>query len=1321
MKHSQLRISRAILRQAIASVCLIGVVAGTSLLGRGPLAQGLHLPTDNIWNETGRVTAALQRETGIPVEARQLQLDTVGLQRLLTAAPMELTADLAKSPAVLPLPMPDGSLARFRIEESPSMEPALAARFPAIKSYRGLGIDAPATTMRCDWSPAGLHALVLSPGRAVNIAPLGSGQATSYASFDDQSLAQISGGLQCSVTDDQVINPGRMSVSPQDVPVGPTLRTYRVAVAADWEYCNTIGGDNVSGTVASINTFLNSVDAIYERELSVHLNLVNNTSIIFSTDRGFNSGNDPYTNGVPSTMFNQNRPVLATNVGQANYDMGCVLGTNSGGIAYIGVTCNNGDNGDGMGPLKGGCACGMTGPAGNSGSVGLMGHELGHELGATHTFNGTTNSCGGGNRSAATAVEPGSGSTLMGYAGICGSDNTVTARDMRFHTASFSQISDYITNGGGSTCPATSSTGNNTPTVSGGPAQTIPKNTPFTLTATGSDADAGDVPNLTYVWEEVDAGGASFSNPPYTDAGDPANTTRPILRAFPPASSPSRTFPSLTYILNNANTPPGTINGLQTGEILPQIGRSLNFRVTIRDNRGGVNDSSVALTVDGSSGPFQVTAPNTAVTWMGGSQPNVTWNVNNTNQAPVSCANVKITLSTDGGARFPILLAASVPNTGSAQVTVPNGILTSTARVKVEAVGNIFFDVSDTNFSITPGDGCPAVSSVSPLEGTVGNSVTITGVNFTGASAVYFSNNVSASFMVNTDTQITATVPNGAVGGPITISKPGCPDRQTAAFAVCPSAPVQIAVDDGSFEQTDILGNPGTVTYYVNRLTPASYPATVGQVSIFFTNFGNLTVGTPITVVAGGSTGGTNIDNTSFHTLNTTVGSLNQFNNYPISPFTINSGDFVVGFSITTASNVFPAALDKDSPQNRSYFSLGGTSFDPLSSSGSANGNWGIRATVFLNCTAPCNFTLDTSSQSFGSAGGSGTVNVTASGNSCNWSAISNDSFITITGGTPGTGSGPLTYSVGANQGTTPRTGSMTIAGQTFTVSQSGATSLAQRAFVSGNGSDNNPCSIGAPCRTIGTALGAVAPGGEVVVLDSAGYGPFVINKAVTIIASQGVYAGISVFSGDGITISAGATDIVVLRGLTVNGLGGSNGVTFNSGQSLFVERCILNGFLANGLNFTGAGRLFTKDTIIRNNGGAGISLTGAMSSLALASIDKTRIEANGTGLAVFDGGRASIRNSVLSGNTTGAAATPSTTPAEINIEKCLVANSSTGVLAQGSAGGIGTIRLAKCTITENGLGLSQQSAGVLLSGGRNKLGGNTTDSTGTIGSYTVR
>ena len=412
----------------------------------------------------------------------------------------------------------------------------------------------------------------------------------------------------------------------------------------------------------------------------------------------------------------------------------------------------------------------------------------------------------------------------------------------------------------------------------------------------------------------------------------------------------SRTFPSLTYILNNANIPPATIGGFQTAENLPAVSRTMNFRCTVRDQRGGVNDSSVAITVAGGAGPFAVTSPNGGGT-ISGAQ-NVTWSVNGTNAAPVSTANVKISLSTDGGMTFPTVLAASAPNTGTAGVTFPNGIINSTARVKVEAVGNIYFDISDANFSITPGDTCPAVSGISPGVGNVGNTVTITGINFMNAgnvTAVKFTNNVTATFMVVNNTTVTATVPVGAVSGPITISKAGCPDLQTASFTVCPNPATSISIDDGSVESANGFSSG---TYYVNRLTPATYPATLAQVSIFWASFQMFPPGTAINVVAGANPGGTaNIDGTSLQSVAATSGAFATFTTYTLpNPVTIASGDFVVGFQVPTQpGGSFPIAVDTGTSANRSYTSGNGTTFSAFGSPG----NFMIRAAqVFIGCGA---------------------------------------------------------------------------------------------------------------------------------------------------------------------------------------------------------------------------------------------------------------------------------------------------------------------------------------------------------------------------------
>ncbi len=670
---------------------------------------------DGIWQIVAGLETTAQNRQRVARQPETWRLNRVALLAALNRAPQETETQIKDSSALLTIPLPNGNLARFRIVDSPLLASALAAQFPEIKSYRGQGIDDSTMVARLDWSPQGFHAHILTPSQSYHVSPAGRSNTLNYLSVNEQDAQQGEQVFQCGVresglspSDATRANAARL-LTPT-IANGATLRTYRLVVATTWEFSNAHGGGTNAGTLAALNTWLNAVNVIYERELSIRMTLVNNTNILYTTQNGYTASTDPFNDSNKTVMLDQVQTVLRDQVGQTNYDVGHVLGMGvSGslaigaeGIASTGVTCDNTGSG---GPFKG---RGVTQvysntPAGSAVATRVWAHELGHQFGASHTFNAqnATGNCSVGQRSPSSAVEPGSGFTLMSYAGICAPDNLASAPDLRFHTQSYTQILNYISGGTGSTCGTTSSTGNNVPTVNAGTDYVIPKNTPFTLTATGGDADAADVPNLTYVWEQIDAGGSSYYNPPYNDAGDPGTTTRPLFRPFSPVVSPARTFPSLSYILNSANDPPDYLNSLQTAEELPHVGRSLNFRASIRDQRGGVNDDALLLTVDGSSGPFQLTAPNgNAAVWTEGTNQTVTWNVANTNLAPVNCTSVKISLSTDGGQTFPTVLATSTPNDGSHAITVPVGFSSPFARVKIEAVGNIFFDISDANFAI---------------------------------------------------------------------------------------------------------------------------------------------------------------------------------------------------------------------------------------------------------------------------------------------------------------------------------------------------------------------------------------------------------------------------------------------------------------------------------------------------------------------------------------------------------------------------------------------------------------------------------------------
>jgi subtilisin-like proprotein convertase family protein len=639
------------------------------------------IPKSNLINLNSRYA--------LPEKFVAIQCNTNIIRQQLSVSPLEFTSGALNSNVTFKIPMPDGSTLSFKMVESMVMDPALALQFPTIKTFSGQGIEERDAILKVSISPNGFHAMILSPKGNVFIDPLEPGNPNDYILYFRNDFKEYR-TFSCEL-DNLPINKNRtysqISSGQANKTHGTQLRNYRLALACTGEYAAFYGG-TIAGAMAGMVATMNRVNGIYESEVAVRMTMVANNNLLIYT----NAGTDPYTNTNGSTMLGQNITNCNTVIGSANYDIGHVFSTGGGGVAYLGVPCTTN---------KAGGVTGSGNPVGDAFDVDYVAHEMGHQFGGSHTFNATTSSCGGGNRSASAAYEPGSGITIMAYAGICGATNDLAPNSIAyFHTHSFDQITNYITTGSGNTCPTTTATGNIPPTVTpDGLNYNIPYLTPFSLNATGSDAN-GDA--ITFSWEEYDLGAAGNWNAPVGDA--------PIFRPFPPTSTGTRVFPKISDIVNNTTT---------IGEILPSYARILKFKVTARDNRvngGGVNriDNNVNVNVINTGAAFTVTAPNTAITWASGASAAVTWNVSSTNIAPISCANVNILLSTDGGFTYPITLLLNTPNDGSENITVP-GNVTSTARVKVEGAGNIFFDISNVNFNIIAGGGVLTTISTDPI------------------------------------------------------------------------------------------------------------------------------------------------------------------------------------------------------------------------------------------------------------------------------------------------------------------------------------------------------------------------------------------------------------------------------------------------------------------------------------------------------------------------------------------------------------------------------------------------------------------------------
>lgn len=630
----------------------------------------------------------------IPTQYRTLHLEKSSIENFLSSAPKSNSLD-ADNPALLEIPMPSGENEIFEVVYDPVMPSVLAAKYPSIRCYMGRNVSDRTKYVRFDVTPNGFHASIKTPQGIVFISPYAVNDVDHYISYyvkDDPQDVTFS----CGTTNDMFTESASASMNmnladkePVQMRSGSAIverREYKAAVACVGEW-GLLHGGTVESAMADIVTATNILNSYFETEHAIKFTLIeNNDELIFIDPQ-----TDPYGNVTLGTgLLQQNVTALNSIIGFQNYDIGHVF-TNS---------CTD------VGGVAGGTVCSQNKGAGvtcfytnNIDFIvsNVMAHEIAHQFSSAHTWS----NCPGSEAQLASssAYEPGSGTTIMSYAGACSGQNIAQGDDY-YHVESLDQVYTFSHFGGGNECGEDITNSNNYPVITDWnyvDGFFIPQSTPFELDANAEDID-GDP--LTFNWEQYNLG-------PQSVIGSPTGNA-PIFRSYPPSSNTMRVFPRLQKIITN---------NYDNTEVLPTYGRDLNFRLTARDNRvdgGGATWQEVEFHVADNAGPFKVSHPNIDTLWEAGQYSEVTWDVSNTDIAPINCKFVNIKLSTDGGYTYPFVLVENTLNDGSAFITVPD-VATSAARVRIEAANNIFFDISNSNFTIEPATGSGFAATVSPV------------------------------------------------------------------------------------------------------------------------------------------------------------------------------------------------------------------------------------------------------------------------------------------------------------------------------------------------------------------------------------------------------------------------------------------------------------------------------------------------------------------------------------------------------------------------------------------------------------------------------
>lgn len=573
---------------------------------------------------------------------------------------------LDEAKKLIPIPFPDGSEVIFAIEPSHAMSAELARQFPEVRSFRGIAVDSDdSRTLRLDISPSGLHAEITSLDGNTIVAPTDISEdylagRSRYISFNKILATPLSTKTICETESDSVRDDSEIETDrPRSrlLNWGGIIRTYRLAIAATPEYVAKVGETKEIAFYAIVRT-VNRLNSIYERELAIRLELVaDNINLVFD-DNSMN-----LNNGSASILIDESQKIIDSIIGDANYDLGHMFSTGAGGLAEPGSV--------GISGIKASGVTGNQDPLSDPYDVDFVAHEIGHQFGAHHTFNGENGHCTPNNWNAETAYEPGSGSTIMAYAGICDVDNVQEHSDDYFHYISLREIISHVS-GAGEVTNRTQST-NTIPTVILRSHLELPTGTPFLLGAAGSDENPYD--SLTYAWEQLDRG----TQAPRSASDD---GSIPLIKSEKP---------SVFNIRDVYNYYDDTGSPLIR---LPSLGRKSVFVVTVRDNHaggGGLAAATISVNFHDSAGPFRVTKPDSDVSR--NARLMVEWDVANTDEPPVSAEHVNIVASYDGGVTFPYTLLRTTPNDGSEEVAMTG--TPSMIMIKVESSDGVFYALSE--------------------------------------------------------------------------------------------------------------------------------------------------------------------------------------------------------------------------------------------------------------------------------------------------------------------------------------------------------------------------------------------------------------------------------------------------------------------------------------------------------------------------------------------------------------------------------------------------------------------------------------------------